>query len=68
MKTIIRSAKGKSRREINIDDIKVPDLWHIAMYMKKNGLEKDAEEILDTWGLAHDLLKNIKADELGEKL
>ena len=68
IKTIIRNAEGTKRRLIEIDKIQVPDLWHVAMYVKDQGDTQWADQILDCWHLAHDLITNIQAYNNNTKL
>ena len=39
----------------NIDDITIPDLWHIAMALPK----PDQDKVLEVWHLCHSLVKHI---------
>jgi len=62
---IIRSMDGTARREVELSDIKVPDMWHLYIRLREdkrldNGLRAAAEDVLETWHIAHDLLKNLK--------
>lgn len=66
--TIIRSPEGTERREVEVDRIQVPDLWHVAMYVKDQGNTQWAEQILDCWHLTHDLITNIQAHNNNIKL
>ena len=66
--TIIRSPKGTERREVEIDKIQVPDLWHIAMMLEDQGKENAMKAVLDCWHLAHDLITNIQAYNTNIKL
>lgn len=65
---IIRAAKGIGRREIPVDQIEVPDLWHTAMYLKDHGLPTAGDQVLDCWHLSHDLITNIQAHNRNIKL
>lgn len=56
--TITRAPRGMNQREVKIADIKIPDLWSVAMSFKKESEER--EMILETWHLCHDLLEHIK--------
>lgn len=40
----------------------IPDLWHATVKIKDGHLltTDDAEQILETWTLCHDLLKHLK--------
>ena len=59
---------NKGSEKLNVNDIKIPNLTHIAMYLKHEdaageGNDKAiwAEWILDTWYLAHDMKKALQA-------
>lgn len=66
IKQIIRAPGGRNRRIVAIEDVKVPDLWHVA---EKIGLETPmGKDVLECWHLAHDLLANIKAYNEGKEL
>lgn len=54
---LIRAKGGSSERIEDIASITIPDLWHIAMRLKKSGDEVSSDMVLDTWYLAHDLLR-----------
>lgn len=60
MASIIRALGGTSEREVPLEDVQIPDLWHVHTYFLKSGNEQAAEMVLETWHLAHDLLRNIK--------
>ena len=62
---------GKPER-VDIETLEIPDLWHIAMFLKidypkgytypqlpPERAKVIADAILETWGIAHDLKKNI---------
>lgn len=34
---------------------RIPDLWHIARYLKNEGLEAAGEQVSEVWHMAHDL-------------
>lgn len=55
---IIRSPRGLNRRTVKIADIKIPDLWHVAMTFSENS--ETRKEIIETWELCHDMLDNLK--------
>ena len=61
---IIRSEGGTNEREVDVKDLKVPDLWHLYRYLKNEAkgtlAEKEAEDVYETWLLAHDLLKHLQ--------
>jgi len=67
---ITLSKGGTEERTVEARDITVPDLWHVAMFLKDYAkttpnplmLQKAADEILETWHLAHDLLRHIKEE------
>ena len=80
MDTIIRYPGGTKRHEAKVESIQIPDLWHVVMYLKDQAKNKDltiaekafltisADNILDTWHLAHNFKDNIIADNHGIKL
>lgn len=68
IKTIIKAPKGTKRREVDIDKIQVPDLWHIGRYLIEHDNEKAGEQVLECWHLAHDLITNIQAYNHNQKL
>ena len=41
----------------NINDIQIPDLWHIAMNVES---KEKREKILEVWHLCHSLKDHIK--------
>lgn len=56
---IIRSKGGTKERKVTLDQIRVPDLWHIA----HNQPDKESKEtILECWRLAHDMLRTLRED------
>lgn len=56
-KTITRSKGGMAEREVPVSELKVPDLWKIALKYPE-GEVRDA--ILECWHLAHDLLRHVQ--------
>ena len=52
------SKGGTEERTVPVNQIAVPDLWHIAMRLEG----RDREMVLETWHLAHDLLKHIQEE------
>ena len=71
--TLKRGAPGE--HEVPVDEIQVPDLWHIAQALKKSG-EKvyvavngeftwvlAGDYVLDCWHLTHDLVRHIRDEE-----
>ena len=72
LKTIVRAPKGEGRTEVPLEDVQVPDMWHLAMWLKspsraqtldQMSMEHWGEMVLETWHLAHDLLLNIKGGD-----
>jgi hypothetical protein len=68
MQTIVRAPNGSTRRIVNVNEIVVPDLWHIAMELDKQGSPVASAAVLETWSLCHDLIINIKAERDGVTL
>ncbi len=60
-KTKITLAKGGTKeRRVSPDKIKIPDLWHVAEYLRENGQPKAADAVLDCWHTASDLLAHVR--------
>lgn len=55
---IVRVPRGKDRTVVNIEDIYIPDLWHVAMSFAEGSDTRAA--VLDCWYLAHDMLGALK--------
>ena len=60
-RTITLNKGGSAEKTVNLDKVKIPDLWNIAT-SQENQLSKAA--ILETWHLAHDLLRALKEARL----
>jgi hypothetical protein len=60
---ITRALNGEHERQAHINDVQIPDLWHVAMYLREHDLGMWATMILETWYLAHDLKKHIQKEE-----
>jgi hypothetical protein len=58
MPKIIRCPDGEGRTEVDIEEVIIPDLWHIAMALP----EHQKKPVLEVWNLAHDLKRNIMGD------
>ena len=67
------SIKLGTDRVVEVNDIQIPDLWHVAQALKKyEGYDlfaegrgvidgpKAGERVLECWHLVHDLLRYIK--------
>lgn len=54
---ITLSKGGTKERTVDVEKIQVPDLWHIAMDQDDVNAR---EQILQTWHLAHDLLRVLR--------
>jgi hypothetical protein len=69
-KTLTRSKGGTAEREVDIASIDIPDLWHIATWLKEQkravdgvtitSLHQQADMILDCWHLSHDMRKMLQ--------
>jgi hypothetical protein len=53
---IVRAPGGTARREVRLSELRVPDLWHLAMRLEG----RDRAEVLDVWHLCHDLIRHIR--------
>ena len=59
MGTITLAEGGTAERKIEIKNITVPDLWHIAMRLHG----RDQEMVLECWHLAHDMKRHIQSQD-----
>ena len=59
MEQITLCEGGTGEKEIAVKEIQIPDLWHIASWLKNKGMEREAEMVLEVWGLAHDMKKAL---------
>lgn len=61
---VVMAERGKRERSVPLNEIVVPDLWHVAMRQgtkrDKRSSKMDQEMILEVWHLAHDLLKHLR--------
>jgi len=57
---------GTKEMTVPISQVRIPNLWHIAEAIRKNGKVADgpgcAKLILECWNLAHDLKNHIQAN------
>lgn len=60
MKTIVRARGGSKERVVEVQDIKIPDLWKIIENHELDISAKHKAMIKETWVLAHDLLRAVK--------
>lgn len=58
--TVTRAPNGSARREVPLDSIQVPDLWHVAERLQETGDTRGAELVREAWHLAHDLLRELR--------
>ena len=58
------SKGGTGEKTKTISQVNIPDLWHIAEAIRKNGKVADgpgcAELILECWSRAHDFKRHIQ--------
>ena len=59
---IVRAPKGTARQVLPINEIVIPDLWHVAMGLNEIGKACSSEAVLITWHLAHDLLRTLRGE------
>jgi len=45
----------RKEREVDVSEIQVPDMWHLAMQLE----EPDKSMLLECWYLAHDMLRAL---------
>lgn len=68
MTTIItRSKGGTGERQVDVNSILVPDLWHVAQAIStgraRDVLPRAGDSILECWSLCHDLLRHLREEE-----
>lgn len=65
---IVRSRDGKQRHIQQLDEVKVPDVWHTLMVLQDQVdavptralTAQDVQMLMETWHLCHDLLTHVK--------
>ena len=57
---IIRHPEGTERHQVELTDIQVPNLWHIASQLREQHLTNSADTVLECWSLCYDLLWNLR--------
>lgn len=61
--TAINTCAGlDERKDVPLEDIRIPDLWHIATRLREEGETEIADQILYTWHIAHDMLKTLREE------
>lgn len=53
--TLYAGRPRRQRRQVDVYDVEIPDLWHVAQTLK--GREK--AKVLECWHLCHDLLRTL---------
>jgi hypothetical protein len=64
---VVRSEGGSAQRVEGLNELAVPDCWHVAERLNAMGSPHDASVVLETWRLCHDLLKHIRKLEARTK-
>lgn len=61
-RTITLAKGGAAEREVPVSEIQVRDLWHLATRLRKDKQydPRAADWVLETWHLAHDLLRHVR--------
>jgi hypothetical protein len=57
---ITRAPGGSEERQVDVEDLVIPDLWHVQVHLKRQGEERAAQAVLECWHLAHDMLRALK--------
>ena len=64
VKTITRAPEGAARRVVPIQQVEIPNLWHVAQHLRDNVSTTFADAVLECWHLCHDLRLNLLSPEL----
>lgn len=56
---------GAERCNVPLNEIDIPDLWHILEFLKQEGNSAWSEMVSDAWLLAHDLRAKLYAIKEG---
>jgi hypothetical protein len=59
--TLTIHAGGTGERQIPINSITVPDLWHVATRLREADNTQDAQLVMDCWHLAHAMKDHLQA-------
>ena len=64
MDKIVLAPKGTARQVMPLEEIQVPDMWHLAMALQDDDTyqKRASEQILECWHLCHDLLAYAKGN------
>jgi hypothetical protein len=60
--SLVRAPKGTGRKVVPIMEVKVPDMWHLAMALQDEGRKEESEKLLDCWWLCIELLQAMRGD------
>lgn len=62
MSTLITRFKGGTREfQVDVEEIRIPNLWHIVKAMKREGYpDYQIDAIEECWYLCHDLKRHIE--------
>lgn len=58
---VVLSVRGKERREVTLNDVQIPDLWHVAERLRRDDPD-GAAAVLECWRICHDLKANLAND------
>jgi len=66
---ITRSPKGAGKRKVELSQVQIPDLWHLAMWLNDADGDRTVKKlqpnpvwpgmVLECWHLCHDLVANL---------
>ena len=73
-KVITQSKGGAAERQTPINQVKIPDLWHIAMLLKDHETDLSlghnhlqgqsmSDAVLECWHTCHDLKRHIQEED-----
>jgi len=52
-----------ARERVDLDEINIPDLWHVVAWLKESE-PRAALAVYQTWIIAHDLRKALRARDV----
>lgn len=60
---VVLAKGGTLERKVRVTLVQIPDLWHVAQWVRGQGADAMADKILETWQIAHNLKTHIMEQE-----